>query len=274
MEAFDCELYMDLMPLVKDGAASGPSRTALELHLMECESCRALYDSLPDTGLEPDEGRVKSTLDTLRDRYRRLLVALVAGGILVGALLTFTRNMYLTVGLFPLLGLAAYFVWRARSLFAPLVVFSVAWIFQIVQGGNPTEAVSWAFYYAYACVVGVVAGGVIAFIFDKPGWRSRLLRLLAVILVLVPIGCAMYINDIAIGGNAIFRETVEIRAQEYLDQEYPGQGLVIQEVYSNTPLLYDFSVTIGDETGRTLFVLSFDGIWPEPEREYVYQESP
>ena len=36
MQAFDCDLYMDLMPLVKDGAASEDSRAALEAHLKEC----------------------------------------------------------------------------------------------------------------------------------------------------------------------------------------------------------------------------------------------
>ncbi len=265
MEVFDCDLYMDLMPLVKDGAASGASRTALELHLMECESCKALYDALPDTGAEPDEDRVKNTMEKLRDRYHRILVALVVGGILLGALLTFTRNMYLTVALFPLLGLASYFVWRARSLFAPLVVFTVAWLFQVIPGGNPTEAVNWSFYYAYACVVGVVAGGVIAFVFEKSELKSRLLRLLAVFVVLIPIGYAMYINDIAIGGNAIFRETVEIRAQEYLEQEHPGEGLMVSKVTSDTPLLYDYSAYVIDADGNVVFILKFDGIWPEPE---------
>ena len=267
MEAFDCDLYMDLMPLVKDGAASGASRTALEMHLMECESCRELYDTIPDTATPPDEGKIKKTMEKIRDRHRRSIIALVILGVLAGALLTATRNMFLTVAIFPFVGLAAYFVWRSRSLFVPLVVFSASWLLLSLRDGNTAEAVGWSFSYAYACLVGVLAGGVLAFIFDKVDLKSRLLRGLAVLLVLIPIGYGMYVTDINIGGNPMFRESVEIRAQEYLDQEYAGEGLKISEIKSNIPLLYDYSVYVTDETGEVRFVLRFDGIWPEPVEE-------
>lgn len=267
MEAFDCDLYMDLMPLVKDGAASDASRTALERHLMECESCRELFDTLPDTSVEPDEGRIKMTFEKIRDRYRRSIILVVVLGVLAGALLTATRNVFLTVAIFPVVGLAAYFVWRARSLFVPLVVFSASWLLLSLRDGNPAEAVGWSFNYAYACLVGVLAGGVIAFIFEKIEPRSRLLRLLAVLLVLVPVGYGMYAMDIAIGGNPMFRESVEIRAQEYLDEEYPELEYEIGEIRSNTPLIYDYSVYVTDKNGVVQFVLRFDGLYPEPEVE-------
>ena len=45
---FDCDLYMDLMPLVKDGAASDASRMALEDHMRNCPLCRELYDTIPE----------------------------------------------------------------------------------------------------------------------------------------------------------------------------------------------------------------------------------
>lgn len=265
MEAFDCDLYMDLMPLVKDGAASGASRTALEMHLMECESCRELYDTLPDTAVEPDEGRVKKTMEKIRDRYQRSLVALMVLGVLAGVLLTATRNMFLTVAIFPFAGLAAYFVWRARSLFVPLVVFSVSWLLLVLRDGNPAEAVGWSFNYAYACLVGILAGGVIAFVFEKMELKSRLLRLAAVVLVLIPVGYGMYAMDITIGGNPMFRESVEIRAEEYLRDQYAGAGYEIGEITSNTPLIYDYTVTVVDAYGEVQFELHFDGLYPEPE---------
>lgn len=270
MNTFDCDLYLDLMPLVKDGVASDASRTALEMHLMECESCRELYDSMPDTAVEQDESKVKKTLEKIRDRYKRKLMALIVLGVLAGALLTATRNMFLTVAIFPFVGLAAYFVWRARSLFVPLVVFSASWLLLALRDGNPVEAVGWSFNYAYACLVGVIAGGVIAFVFEKVEMKSWLLRLACVLLVLIPVGYGMYAMDIAIGGNPMFRESVEIRAQEYLDEQYPDGEYEIGGITSNTPLIYDYTVTVVGEDGTVAFELHFDGLYPEPVQEPAY----
>lgn len=267
MNTFDCELYMDLMPLVKDRAASDASRTALEAHLMECESCRALYDTLPDTAVEPDEGKVKKTLEKIRGRYKRNLMALIVLGVLAGALLTATRNMFLTVAIFPFVGLAAYFIWRARSLFVPLVVFSVSWVLLVLRDGAPAQAVGWSFNYAYACLVGIIVGGVIAFVFEKMELKSWLPRILAVLLVLIPVGYGMYAVDTAIGGNPMFRESVQIRAEEYLREEYPNSGYEIEKIVSNTPFMYDFTVYVTDGTGQIQFGLRFDGLPPEPEVE-------
>lgn len=261
---FDCDLYMDLMPLVKDGAASDTTRRALEAHLRDCPTCRELYDTIPETEMPMDEGRVKRVMEKIRDRYHRSLLALGVVSVLVGVLLTMTRNMALTVAIFPLVGLGAYFLWRSRSLFIPLLVFSASWLLLVIRDGNPPEAVGWAFNYAYACLVGVLAGGVLAFIFDKIELKSRLLRLSAVALVMIPVLYGMVVMDINIGGNPMFRESVEIRTEEYLAQEYAGQRYEITEIRSNTPLIYDYTAVVTLENGEVL-ELHFDGIWPEPK---------
>ncbi len=267
MQSFDCDLYMDLMPLVKDGAASEASRQALEAHLARCEGCRTLYDTIPETAVEPDEGQVKNTLEKIRDRYNRYIMTMVVLGVLAGVLLTATRNMALTVAIFPLVGLAAYFIWRSRSLFVPLVVFSASWLLLSLRDGDATVAVGWSFNYAYACLVGVLAGGVIAFVFDKMELKSRLLRLLAVLLVLIPVGYGMIAMDVQIGGNPMFRESVQIRAREFLAEEFPDENWTVGEIRSCTPLLYDYEAQILSAEGEILGYLSFDGIWPEPNAE-------
>lgn len=263
MQAFDCDLYMDLMPLVKDGAASEASRAALEAHLKECEMCRELYDTIPETAAEPDESRVKKTMEKIRQRYHHSLLALGVLGVLLGVLLTMTRNMALTVAIFPMVGLGAYFLWRSRSLFIPLLVFSASWLLLSLRDGNTAEAVGWSFNYAYACLVGVLAGGVLAFIFDKIEMKSRLLRTAAVGLVLIPVVYGMVVVDINIGGNPMFRESVEIRTREYMSGEYSGQSYEITEIRSNTPLIYDYTAVVTLADGEVL-ELHFDGIWPEP----------
>ena len=265
MQSYECDLIMDLMPLAKDGVASNASRAALEAHLKECEECRMLYDTLPDTAVEPDEGRVKKTMEKIRERYQWSLLALGVLGVLVGVMLTMTRNMALTVAIFPLVGLGAYFLFRSRSLFVPLLVFSGSWLLLSLRDGNTAEAVGWSFNYAYACIVGVVAGGVLGFIFDKMELKSRLLRMAAVALVLIPIFYGMIIMDINIGGNPMFRESVEIRAQEYIAQEWPGLAYEILEIRSNTPLIYDYTVVVRFSGSQETLELHFDGFLPEPD---------
>lgn len=262
---FDCDLYMDLMPLVKDGAASDTTRKALEAHLRECPDCRELYNTIPETEVPMDEGRVKRVMEKIRKRYQRSLLVLGVISALVGILLTMTRNMALTVAIFPLVGLGAYFLWRSRSLFIPLLVFSGSWLLLFLRDGNGPEAVGWSFNYAYACLVGVLAGGVIGFIFDKIELKSRLLRMAAVALVMIPVLYGMVVMDINIGGNPMFRESVEIRTQEYLEEAYPGVDYEITEIRSNIPLIYDYTAVVTLEDGRVL-ELHFDGIWPEPDR--------
>ncbi len=47
MNKLSCEICMDLIPLVRDGAASEESREAVEAHIAECPDCRAFYRQGP-----------------------------------------------------------------------------------------------------------------------------------------------------------------------------------------------------------------------------------
>lgn len=44
MNKISCEICMDLIPLVRDGASSGDSREAVEGHIQHCPSCRELWE--------------------------------------------------------------------------------------------------------------------------------------------------------------------------------------------------------------------------------------
>ena len=48
MKPFECDVYMDLMPLVKDGVASDASCCALKDHMALCKKCRAAYNGMTD----------------------------------------------------------------------------------------------------------------------------------------------------------------------------------------------------------------------------------
>lgn len=47
MNEITCGLCMDLIPLVRDGIASGESRDAVERHVQSCAACRKLYSGAP-----------------------------------------------------------------------------------------------------------------------------------------------------------------------------------------------------------------------------------
>ena len=85
------------------------------------------------------------------------------------------------------------------------------------------------------------------------------------LLVMIPVLYGMVVMDINIGGNPMFRESVEIRTQEYLEEAYPGVDYEITEIRSNIPLIYDYTAVVTLEDGQVL-ELHYDGIWPEPDR--------
>lgn len=81
MYEISCEMCMDLIPLVRDGVASGDSVMAVERHVEGCEKCRAAF------GGEVPEGDGKTGLTKAMKRVRTMarvsVWALVALGILL-----------------------------------------------------------------------------------------------------------------------------------------------------------------------------------------------
>lgn len=77
MKQFDCDVYLDLMPLVKDGAASEASCMALKEHLEVCPSCRHQYDAFPQ---EPQEDAAQEeTFWTVQKKLKRRAFLGIAG---------------------------------------------------------------------------------------------------------------------------------------------------------------------------------------------------
>ena len=49
---YDCEVIKDLLPLYHDEICSENTKTIVEEHLQECESCRKLNEEIGDHGIE------------------------------------------------------------------------------------------------------------------------------------------------------------------------------------------------------------------------------
>lgn len=60
MNEISCEICVDLIPLVRDGAASGDSRGAVERHVGQCPACRALYAGETPPRLDADRALTRA----------------------------------------------------------------------------------------------------------------------------------------------------------------------------------------------------------------------
>lgn len=79
MNEISCEICMDLIPLVRDGAAAEDSQIAVEWHIEGCEACRAVFEQ--DTIQEVQE---EKALSKAVKRVRKASAALLVLFILMG----------------------------------------------------------------------------------------------------------------------------------------------------------------------------------------------
>ena len=95
---YDCELIGDLLPLYEEGLCSGSSRRAVEAHLRECESCRALMVPLPIGAPEDPPAADRAVRKSMKKVKRRWLASLLAA-VLIVPMLLLGFNQYRGYGL-------------------------------------------------------------------------------------------------------------------------------------------------------------------------------
>lgn len=277
MKSFDCELYMDLMPLVKDGAASDSSRKALEQHMAQCENCRSLFGQLPQDEL-PEENASK----TLKKIHRSLNVTgwvLILAASIIGALLTLSDGMGFNLILFPLAGIIAYCtvgqqVWRSG---AHIAVFSLLFLLVrlafLEDGLFFSEFAScalFALFYAAAYLVGVGAAWLVHYTFTRPvssGWKARTKKILAGAMALLVAGSVFWACD-AFLGNPISYTAAKNHSQSYVQEKYPELELTVGDPYFDwySGGHYEIAVTCPDSQDIHFYLhydrlgrLSWDG---------------
>ncbi len=235
MKAFDCDVYIDLMPLVADGAASEASRMALEEHLCRCESCAALYRELSDTA-PAAEDQSELTLKKIRRRVRLTAWTVVALAALVGGLLSMTGAMGYNLILFPVVGVIACFgiggaPWQAG---VGVAAVSLVWtaLRLVLGGGADGASLAAAFWfslgYGIAFEVGVGAAWLLRYALRqekennmKRNWKQIFSGLLAVLML----GGVLYVCDMFLG-NPISWAAARAHAAGYLTETYPDEYLV------------------------------------------------
>lgn len=258
MKSFDCDLYMDLMPLVRDGAASDASREAVEEHLKGCPGCREIYKTLPETTVDEDGNALKK----IRRRLWLTAWAVVLCASVVGACLSQTSRMGYNLILFPVVGIIAYCAmgagaWRAAPGVAAFCAVISA-LRAVPEGESVGAAALYSLCYGAMYLLGVGLGWLmhraLANTGEKPRWKHTSMGLLALA------SCAALLYGIdRFAGNPISRAAVQIHSRQYLQEEYPDLKLEMGEIYYDwySGGHYEIDVT-SPVSPDTVFILCYD----------------
>lgn len=268
MKSFDCELYMDLMPLVKDGAASDASREALENHIQECENCKELYETLSHD--KQPEASTASTLKKIRRSLNLSGWVLILTASIIGALLTLSDGMGYNIILFPLAGIVAYCIAGKQSWRSALHIGVFSLLFLLVRLmlmgdglflSEFSACAAFSLFYAAAYLVGIGVAWLVHYVFTRPvqsGWKSRTKKILSGILALAAAAMVFLLCDTFLG-NPIAYITARNHSRGYLLEQYPNMELTVSDPdydwYSGG--YYEVAVTSPDSRD-THFYLHYD----------------
>ena len=244
MTHFDCDVYIDLMPLVKDGAASFATQKALNDHLAECDSCRALYDSLPAAPTSPDNADAAKTLARLRRNAALGLLLVAIVGATVGLALNGGEELFYNVLILPAVGCAAYYALRKYSLLAPVGMFGLTFVWFVVQaigtgqlvlndnGGISLSnlfggAALWGMLYTGVFSIGVALGWTSHLAFSRTSRLPKWLRLgLAAAAVAILCGVIAFANSLM--GNPVCKAIAQNHAEKMIVQQFDEPDLEIE----------------------------------------------
>lgn len=169
MNEISCEMCMDLIPLVKDGIASGDSRAAVESHCADCAACRALYD-----GETPPKADAEKAFARLLRQMRPFGVAVMMFGVLFGLGLTNGADVFYNCLLMPVIGALGYVIFRQKALFGvPLLLFvthGLTNLFGMIRGAERLDLyglLMWTGLYSVFALVGVVIAWLLHFALGK-----------------------------------------------------------------------------------------------------------
>ena len=237
----NCDLCMDLIPLVADGLASRESEDFVEKHILICPECRNYYqdysrDGLGDYEKMEDERIIKNIKKNLL--IRGVILALL--GSLVGMFTVNTEYVFYNILLIPLIGGLSYYYLRKKSYLVLVGVFLISslgntMVMMVADPsyglGNIKAGFSMGLIYGALVFIGLVLG----LLFVKLTTRKEKLwiRLLSLILAS---GFLVYVLIFLNGfyGNPISKALAKKNAQAYIEERYPGENLSLDK------LAYDF----------------------------------
>ncbi len=180
MEKINCDICLDLLPLVHDGVASAASERAVKDHIGSCDQCRQAETMLTSVGTLTVSD-VTATPDRIwkkiKKQVNRVLAVVIGLSILFGVGLTSGVNIFYNILIMPAVGIAAYLLLRGRSYIVIFLVLIVAWlgnmVFYYIDSGFESILVAmlaplyWSIIYASLVMVGIVIAFLLDFAFRR-----------------------------------------------------------------------------------------------------------
>lgn len=178
MTKISCQVCLDLIPLVKDNVASEDSRKLVLEHIHQCQNCKNEYEN----GNAPlPEMNDKRVIQKIKKQLYFAALATIIIGALIGIGLSEGPGMFYNIIIFPFVGAIAYFVLNRKSFYFPIVLFSLAYIWTlinyIIDSSYTIDSVFnllsapvfLSCIYSGLVLFGIVIGFLLKFAFGKEG---------------------------------------------------------------------------------------------------------
>lgn len=180
-----CEVILDLIPLVRDGASSEEAKRMVEDHVAQCAPCRAEYESYSPkekNAITLEDKRIIRSIKMNITVSKLFLIAIV---IALGMFLMFhdyTRMQSYNYLLMPAVGALSYFSLRhSRILYSiPPAVFVITYCWRVLtswrDSGFNVSVLQYVHIYALTYAVLTLAGIGIAFLLRfafRPGQKAQ-----------------------------------------------------------------------------------------------------
>ncbi len=176
MNKISCDVCLDLLPLVKDEVASVDSEELVNEHIMQCDSCKAIYHGEKIGKKSFDDEKVTKKL---KSQLMFCLITTVLFGVSVGIMITDGMNMFYNVVIMPAIGGCGYMFLRRKAYYAPIAVllFSVGWsafssFTEEGMGGDYiyvmlASSLFYSLIYMSFCIIGIVIAWSLCYAFSK-----------------------------------------------------------------------------------------------------------
>lgn len=233
MNKIECEICMDLIPLVKDGSASEESYKAVEAHVKECETCRKLYgENQEPAQITTDENHVWKQI---QKKWIGFFFALLCVGIVFGVSLTNQAEMFYNSLIMPIAGGCGYLIFQKRAVYKVpillLILYAAMNVLQSLRGVESLDFYSilmWVAIYSIFAILGVGIAGL----FHHARQTKKTYRFLANSMgILLIIGLCLFAN--ALVGNPISKAIVTKQAKVYLEKNYKEKEFKLKKVSYN-----------------------------------------
>lgn len=173
----NCNVILDLIPLVKDGVASVDSASLVHQHIKICPSCMAEYEGVEITRLEQAAIKDEKIIYAIKQRIFITQLIILTVGAMIGVALSNSMAMFYNLIIMPVIGGIALLMFKKKWYIALLFIFTLTYLWQtisviVVDGFTWYALYPGLFYstiYTFLVGLGMIISILLSFTFSKEG---------------------------------------------------------------------------------------------------------